>query len=162
MGFSPVKRSSAVCRLDWRSDGAGVAIAWHIRRFRSDAAERADAIGAVASGRRLQAVALDGPLGPGPGPTPTYRCAERMPTRVIGRRIGKPGACNAPIGRQLNAATIACAEAMAATGLVDAARHAMPPGRLAVVEAFPTSFLGLMLADPAAVPAQRRNRSDIY
>ena len=85
-----------------------------------------------------------------------------MLTRGGIRRIGKPGACNAPIGRRLNAATMACAEAVVATGLVDPARHATPLAPRAVVEAFPTSFLGLMLPDPAAVPARRSDRSDVY
>ena len=162
VGYSPTRRSSAACRLDWHRDGAAAVIGWQVRRFRADAAERADAIGTVAGGRRLRAVALDGPLAPGMGPTPAYRCAERMLTRVIGRRIGKPGACNAPVGQRLNRATMACAEAVIATGLVDEARHPVALGPLAIVEAFPTSFLGLMLPDPGAVAARRADRSDVY
>ena len=162
VGYSPTRRSSAGCRLHWHRDGAATAIGWQIRRFRADPAERADAIGTVAGGRRLRAVALDGPLAPSLGPTPAYRCAERMLTRIIGRRIGKPGACNAPVGQRLNRATVDCAEAAAATGLVDAATLSIPLGPLAIVEAFPTSFLGLMLPDPGAVAARRTDRSDVY
>ena len=33
---------------------------------------------------------------------------------------------------------------------------------MAIVEAFPSTFLGLLLADPSAVTARRGNRSDVF
>jgi hypothetical protein len=42
------------------------------------------------------------------------------------------------------------------------ASHATKIHELAIVEAFPSAFLGLLLADPTAVRANRGNRSDVF
>ena len=100
VGFSPTQRSSAVCRLDWDHQR----ITWTIQRFRALREEREATIAAVAGTGRLQAAAFDGPLRKGLDVVRRYRVAERMLTRRLGVKIGKPGQASAPVGKELNAA----------------------------------------------------------
>jgi hypothetical protein len=158
VGYSETASSSAVCRLDWDSARIG----WTARRFRALPAEREDAIVAVAGGRRLEAAAFDGPLRPGFDVIGRYRTAERMLTRRLGARIGKPGQSSAPVGKRLNAAANACVAVVLDRCELAPATHPVSIDARAVVEAFPTAFLGVTLADPAAVPANRSDRSKVY
>jgi hypothetical protein len=58
VGYSPLSKSSAVCRLTWDARG----VSWTLRRFRFREDEWLDAIRAVASETVLLAAAFDGPL----------------------------------------------------------------------------------------------------
>jgi hypothetical protein len=116
----------------------------------------------VAGDAPLLCAAFDGPLRSGFEPIGRYRSAERMLTRRLARRIGKPGASSAPVGRLLNAHANACATAVLAHCDVAAARHTVRIDERAVVEAFPSGFLGLMIDDPASVGARRHDRSDRF
>jgi hypothetical protein len=58
VGFSPSRRSSAVCRLEWDAQR----ISWTMQRFRALPAEQMATITAVAGQGQLQAAAFDGPL----------------------------------------------------------------------------------------------------
>jgi hypothetical protein len=158
VGFSPTRRSSAVCRLDWDDRW----IAWSIQRFRAQPAEMAATITAVAGGRKLEAAAFDGPLQPGFEPIGHYRTAERMLTRRIGIKISKPGQSHAPMGKLLNQAANKCVRLVLDHCDVAPARHGVPIDARAVVEAFPTGFLGLMLEQPSLIVAVRSDRSDVY
>jgi len=158
VGFSPARASSAVCRLSWTP----TRVAWTIQRFRAIAAERDAAIAAVAGADPLLAAALDGPLAPGLGIIGAYRTAERLLTRRLGRRIGKPGQANAPVGIALNQAANDCARSVLAHSRLGPATHAVAIHERAIAEAFPSSFLGLMIADPAAIAVVRNNRSDLF
>lgn len=124
--------------------------------------ERETTIVDVAGGRLLHAVALDGPLRAGFQVIGRYRTAERMLTRRLRPRIGKPGQSSAPVGIKLNAAANDSASVALQRCRVGPARHATRIDERAVVEAFPSSFLGVMIKDPAAVAAKRDNRSDRY
>ena len=112
--------------------------------------------------RPLLAAAFDGPLTRGFEIIGRYRAAERMLTRRIGGRIGKPGSSGAPVGKLLNAATNMCATIVRATGKVGAASHAVAIDAAAIVEAFPGAALGLMIAEPEALEVRRGNRSDVF
>jgi hypothetical protein len=158
VGFSATRRSSAVCRLDWDDR----LIEWTIRRFRAQPAEQAETISAVAGNRRLEAAAFDGPLRAGFDVIGRYRTADRMLTRCLGSKIGKPGQASAPVGKQLNAAANACVQVMLRDCRIGPAAHSVKIDMKAVVEAFPTAFLGVMLRDPSSLGATRRDRSDIF
>lgn len=158
VGFSPKRRSSAVCRLDWDPG----AITWDIHRFRALPAEQEAAIRGVAGRVRLQAAAFDGPLRAGLDAIGRYRAAERMLTRRLGARIGKPGQASAPVGKALNAAANDCARIVLRGCTVEPARHAVRIHDRAVVEAFPGAFLGVMLDEPSEVAAVRSDRSDVF
>jgi len=158
VGYSPKRPSSAVCRLDWNTQQ----VSWKIQRFRALSCEREIAITAVAGNARLEAAAFDGPLRIGFDVIGRYRTAERMLTRRLRPLIGKPGQASAPVGKALNSAANDCVEAVLGQCEVRAARHAVRIDAKAVVEAFPNSFLGVMLRKPADVKAPRGKRSDIF
>ncbi|WP_375393090.1 hypothetical protein [uncultured Sphingomonas sp.] len=157
IGWSIVRPSSAVCRLDWTA----ATVAWTIRRFRATDGERGAAIGALAD-RPLLAAALDGSLRREFDKIGAYRHAERLLTLGFGSRIGKPGQSNTPNGRLLNAQANACAEAIAATGRIAAALHPQAIHAQAIVEAFPSAWLGMLIDAPEVIPVRRGDRSDRY
>ncbi len=158
VGFSPKRASSAVCCLSWTP----ARVAWAIQRFRALPAERDAAIEAIAGTAPLLAAALDGPLAPGLGIIGAYRTAERLLTRRLGRRIGKPGQSNVPVGIALNEAANDCARSVLAHTHLRAATHDIAIDDRAIAEAFPSSFLGVMIADPANITVVRNNRSDLF
>ena len=158
VGFSPNRRSSAVCKLRWNAER----IAWSIQRFRALAQEREDTIMRVAGDEPLAAAAFDGPLRRGFDVIGMYRAAERMLTRRLGTLIGKPGQASAPVGKSLNAAANDCAHVVMTRCKLMSARHAISIDAFAAVEAFPSSFLGVMLERSRLPAAKRNERSDIY
>jgi hypothetical protein len=147
-----------VCRLDWDADR----ITWTIKRFRAVAAERENAITSVAGNMMLKAAAFDGPLRAGFDVIGSYRTAERMLTRRLGRRIGKPGQASAPVGKALNSAANDCAKLVMKECQIGPAQHEVRIDNRAIVEAFPSSFLGVMIAEPADVATRRGDRSDLF
>lgn len=157
VGCSEQRRSSAVCRLDWDA----TTIRWTIRRFRARPDERAEAVATLAD-RPLRAAAFDGPLRRGLDEIGAYRRAERLLTLGFQPRIGKPGQSNSPVGRLLNTHANLCARAVLATGFVAPASHAQAIDDHAIVEAFPSAWLGMLIAEPEALAATRANRSDRF
>lgn len=137
-------------------------IAWTIERFRAVEPEREQVIAALAAGGPTRVAAFDGPLRRGFDIIGRYRSAERMLTRRLQPLIGKPGQSNSPVGRMLNLHANACLAHVLGHGAVAEARHAVAIDARAVVEAFPSTFLGLMIAGPAGLAARRADRSDTF
>lgn len=159
VGWSTRQRSSAACRLDWDREG----VRWIIRRFTADDADRRAGLLAVAGPHHLLAGAFDGPLRGDLEPIDSYRLAERrLSERPIRDAIGKLAQSNSGNERLLNGATNACARIMLERGSFAPAAHQHAIHRFAIAEAFPNSFLGLMLADPAPFKGGRGKRSDRY
>jgi hypothetical protein len=131
-------------------------------RFRAIEPERERAIAQVASGRRIVAAAFDGPLRRGFDIIGRYRTAERMLTRRLRPLIGKPGQSSTPVGRLLNQHANECVRHLVTHADVQDATHAVPIDRKALVEAFPSSFLGMMIPEPAHLEARRGDRSDTF
>jgi hypothetical protein len=158
VGSSPVRRSSAVCVLEW----TGERLWWTIRRFRAVPEERDAAINETIGERVLLAAAFDGPFRGALDEIGVYRAAERVLTsRVLRERIGKPGQSSTPVGRALNNATNDCVRSVLRHHVAPAS-HAGAVHRLAVVEAFPSSFMGVMLDGPDWPVVRRNNRSDVF
>jgi len=158
VGFSKIRSSSAICKLSWDRDRIG----WKIRRYRATDSERKAAIQETVGGSKLQAIALDGPVRSSLDLIDEYRVAERNLTRLLGPKIGKPGQSNAPVGRRLNEETNLCASVFLKLVEIAPAAHRHRIHERSIVEAFPTSFLGLMLADPVSVTSTRGKRSDVF
>lgn len=157
VGWSLRAASSGICRLDWD----GQTISWTLAHFTGHAEARAANLAAVAGGRPLLAVGLDGPLRGDLAVIDRYRTAERLLSqKAIASRVSQPGSSRSPVGRLLNHHTNAFAAMLIAGGLVGAAQHRHAVHGLALFEAFPTSFLGLMLE--AAEKGPRQQRSDRY
>lgn len=158
VGCSPARRSSAICRLDWSASS----VSFEIERFRAAEPERARVIANISAGRSIEVAAFDGPLRRGFDIIGRYRTAERMLTRRLRPLIGKPGQSSAPVGRLLNHHANACVRHLLALADLQGATHGVPLDDKAVVEAFPSSFLGMMIADPAQIAARRGDRSDTF
>jgi hypothetical protein len=158
VGFSKTRYSSAVCALRWDRNR----VDWIIKRFRANNCEREAAIRETVSRITLHAVALDGPIRGGLDLIDEYRVAERNLTRLLWRRIGKPGQSNAPVGRRLNEETNRCARAILDRVDVTSETYRHGIHERFLLEAFPSSFLGLMLVDPSQVPSVRAKRSDTF
>lgn len=158
VGFSSKNRSSAVCRLSWSSE----AITWEIDRYRATEVERVASISKVARDAHLTATAFDGPLRSDLEIIGRYRSAERMLTRRFAQMIGKPGQSNAPVGKNLNAAANNVAKLVLKLCSVGPARHDFAIHEAAIYEAFPSSFLGVLMATWTDVTAKRGDRSDLF
>ena len=157
VGWSLKAASSGICRLDWDSG----TISWTVRHFTGDPAARQSAVEAVAGDRTLLAVGLDGPLRGDLAVIDRYRQAERLLTqKPIASRVSQPGSSRSPVGRLLNHHTNEFARLLIARGQLAAAQHNHAVHELALFEAFPTSFLGLMLEGAEKGP--RQQRSDRY
>lgn len=157
IGWSGKRRSSNVCRLSWNAES----IAWRVRRFRADDDDRCEAIRDAAGSGELLAVAIDGPLRRGFHEIGRYRSAERVLSRgELAKRIGKPGQSNSGNGMKLNMQANLAAKAVKRLCRIRPADYAELIDEQAVVEAFPTSFLGVMVPCPERLSGQAR--SDHY
>lgn len=157
VGWSLRSASSGICRLDWDERSIG----WTLRHFTGHADDRAASLAAVAGARPLLAAGLDGPLRGDLAVIDRYRLAERLLSqKAIAARISQPGSSRSPVGRLLNHHTNQFASMLIDSGLLADAQHEHAVHRLAVFEAFPTSFMGLMLDD--AQKGARQQRSDRY
>lgn len=158
IGFSPTRRSGAACRLSW-SNGE---LLWEIERFRYAEPERTLVIKRVVQDHDLLAAAFDGPLRGDLAIIGIYRRAERLLTSRLQRFIGKPGQANAPIGKRLNSATNEAATIVLSHCSLALSAHAPAIHEKAIVEAFPSAFLGLLLAEPADLARGREGKSDRF
>lgn len=159
VGWSLKQRSSAVCRLDWDANG----LRWTIQRFTAEPVERRAVLQAVAGSHHLLAVALDGSIRGDLTLIDRYRtCEKLLSLRLIREAIGKLAQSNTPGGRSLNGAANDCARILIEHASIAEARHDHAIHRFALAEAFPNSFLGLMLGDPAPFKGGRGKRSDRY
>ena len=158
VGWSEKKRSSAVCRLSWDDRQ----IQWEIDRFRATPSDRENTIRRVAGESELLAVAIDGPLRHGFDMIRRYRSAERLLSRgQLQKRIGKPGQSSSPNGKKLNVQANRTATFVKRCCRVREAKHGVRIDDRAIVEAFPTTFLGVMIEFPAQLK-RPRSRSDRY
>jgi hypothetical protein len=157
VGCSSTRRSTAACRLDWNVSR----VSWSIERFRAVEPERSQALGRIAK-RPIIAAAFDGPLRSDLEVIGRYRIAEQLLTRGLRSFIGKPGQASTPVGRLLNSHANACAKAVIGMLVVRNAVHAHAIHTSAIVEAFPSSFLGVLISNPLALRVHRRTRSDTF
>lgn len=154
VGWSLKRRSSGVCVLSWQ-DGE---VTTQIKRCTADPVDQARALGEVAADRRVSVAAFDGPLRPGlalkDDERANYRICEQFLTRDFQKQIGKPGQSSSLNGRILHRAATEVAKRMERR--VNPARHKAQIHSAALVEAFPTSFLGVLLDDP---PMRQKNKA---
>jgi hypothetical protein len=158
IGFSPDRPTGAVCLLSW----SPARIDWRLGRFRYRAEERYRVLAQTVNGKPLLAAAFDGPLRGDLAVIDRYRMADRMLTRRLQKRAGKPGPANTPQGRLLNQATNEAARVVLDLGGLAAARHATAIHERALAEAFPSSFMAFMLPDPTPLVRGRAGKSDRF
>jgi hypothetical protein len=131
-------------------------------RFRAVEPERENTIAEIAGRRPIIAAAFNGPIQRDLDVMGRYRTAERMLRRRLRPLIGKPGQSSAPVGRLLNHYANECVRHLVAHSDVHAARHGVLIDRRALAEAFPSSFLGMMIQEMAHLGARRGDRSDTF
>jgi hypothetical protein len=158
VGYSTKRRSSAVCLMTWDEES----VDWEIRRYRATDSERLETIRSLLGDRLLQAIAFDGPLRKGFDLIRRYRAAERILTISFGSRIGKPGQSNSPVGIRLNKEANNCVKVVRSIADIAPSSSLIRIADECILEAFPSSFLGLMIAKPESVGAVRKNRSDKF
>lgn len=156
VGWSEKKKTTGICALRWNE----LAIQLSIERVGKDAEHLQRDVIAVLDNKPALAAAVDGPLRRSLDEIGVYRDAEMLLTRGFQRFIGKPGQASSPNGKKLNKAANAVAESLINSKLINLASHKAAIHDLAIVEAFPTSFLGVMLED-GQFPSSGA-RSDIY
>lgn len=157
VGWSLKRRSSAACLLEWSDDK----IFWQIKRFRAIETEYLPLLNELTMGKQLLSAAFDGPLCRGLQAIGRYRKAEKLLTCKL-QQIGKPGQSNSPNGIKLNEQANKYAKAVLAACTLSPATHQHKIHDHAIVEAFPTSFLGLMVGSPRDIPIRRKAKSDVY
>jgi hypothetical protein len=108
------------------------------------------------------AAAIDGPLAPGLPEVRRYRSAEQILTRAFASTIGKPGQSSSPNGIRLNRAANQAAHILNTLDCIGPAEHAHRIDPLAIVEAFPTAFIGSMLEPGETSRVRSQARSDTY
>ena len=139
-------------------DEAGASV--QTARFTARPAELEESLSALVDDRPLLAAAFDGPFRRDLDEIGVYRAADRVLTVRLAPHIGKPGQSNSPNGRKLNGAANAFVRAALAMGCIAEARYLAAVHPCAVAEAFPTSFLGVMLGE--GFPRGTKRRSDKY
>ncbi len=87
---------------------------------------------------------------------------ERLLTQQLQVRIGKPGQSSSPLGKLLNSHANACTKIILETGMVRDAVHDHAIHKSGVVEAFPSSFLGVLIEEPEHLSVNRASRSDNF
>jgi predicted RNase H-like nuclease len=156
VGWSEKKKTTGVCALTWDRN----TVTLQRERVGKDAEHLRGDLRRVTNSQTVLAVAIDGPLRGTLDEIGVYRDAEMMLTRGFQQSIGKPGQSSSPNGKELNRAANAVAQAVLSQNLVAKSSHQARIHDYAVVEAFPTSFLGVML-DEGQYPVSGA-RSDVY
>ena len=156
VGWSEKKKTTGVCVITW--DRRTVTI--KRERIGKDAEHLRDDLKRLTCSQTILALAIDGPLRGTLDEIGVYRDAEMMLTRGFQQSIGKPGQSSSPNGKELNRAANSVAQVVLSQNLLAKAVHKARIHDNAVVEAFPTSFLGVML-DEGQHPLSG-TRSDVY
>jgi predicted RNase H-like nuclease len=158
IGYSARKKTTGACLLAWTQNEATCTLL----RVPTDAKSRSTSLKELLQDRKILAAALDAPIRGTLDEIGEYRIAEMMLTIGFQPLIGKPGQASSGNGRKLNQSASAVAQlliemkAFAAKPSHDAKICDMYP----IVEAFPTTFLGVLL-DKDGIPAHGP-RSDAY
>ena len=151
VGYSQRRPTTGLCllelnqgRLDWECCNIGL----------DDAARRRDLQRLIPQGTGISAVGIDGPLAKNLVQVFHYRAADSLLARGLFQHRCKPGPTNSPTGRHLNTHSIQLANIV--LGLmgdehlnIEEATHPHRIHKRRIVEAFPNSFLGVLLRGEA-------------
>jgi hypothetical protein len=158
VGYSPTSRTSAACCLEWSE----TAVTYRVERFAYSDHERLRAIGSVTQSRPLLAAAFDGPINKSLSEIGVYRLSEAMLTSGLQTLIGKPGQSSSPNGRRLNVAANEAVQTVLEICDLAGAQSPVAIHSKAIVEAFPTTFLGVLFDSRPSGAWPKRQKSDIF
>jgi hypothetical protein len=158
VGFSERRRTTCFCLFRWEPTAAFLTF----RRTTADADKRRAAlISLLGADRKVEAVAVDGPLGPGLCRLTHYRSAEALLSQGKMQKRGKPGQTSSPTGQLLHHHATVLATLALEVADVAPASHVDPIHDRRIVEAFPNAFLAALL-DNSAFTELERNASDVF
>jgi hypothetical protein len=158
VGFSERRRTTCFCLLRWTPETATLSF----RATTSDPAKRRSALSQLLQvDPKLDAVAVDGPLGPGLCALTEYRAAEALLSQGQMQKRGKPGQTSSPTGKKLHQHANDLAALALELGQVEGSSHLEPIHPNCVVEAFPNAFLAALM-DEGDFGTLSRNASDVY
>lgn len=156
VGWSENKKTTGVCLLDW----SPTTVRLRCHRLPARPEKMRKEFETLLKGQRVVTAAIDGPLRGTLDGIGRYRFAERMLTLGFQFHIGKPGQASSGNGKQLNRAANAVTSMLLALDIIGPASHRAKISQYAIVEAFPTSFLGVLLPDGCS--PSHGSRSDAY
>lgn len=157
VGWSEKSDTTGACVLRW--DQSKITLAVHL--VPTSLEKRTKKLREVVGKDKFEAVALDGPLRPGLDRIGEYRLGELILTRRFSKLgYGKPGQSSSPNGSELNAHANLIAKSVIEAECVAPAKHDAAIHDLAIVEAFPTTFLALMF--DRGRPPSSKAKSDIF
>ena len=158
IGWSDRRPSTGVAVFEWDSSIVS------FQRAVVRAAELQGTLEELVGGKEILCAALDGPLGANLERIDKHRVAESMLTRNQPQecRIGKPGSSASKTGYQLHKAAQRAARILHDHFRLGPSSHLAKIHDRAIVEAFPTSFLGALLAEDEVPLTKRRRRSDRF
>lgn len=158
VGWSETESSTAIASLIWTPET--IIFDWQLSTARPDDFDRASK--SLGVDGRVEAAAIDGPLGRDFETLSTYRTCEQLLTKRLQPFIGKPGQTSSPHGLKLNKAANIAANSLCRGFDFAPACHPHAIAKNCVVEAFPTTFLGVLLGDDEMPAHKPGRRSDAY
>jgi hypothetical protein len=157
IGYATHRKTTGLCLMSWNESSVEATF----RNIPFEYKPQRDAIyELVGDGRNVCCAALDAPIRGSLDIIGEYRDAEMILTRKIKGYIGKPAQASSGNGVKLNQSANAFAELLLELELVENATHRARIHEACIVEAFPTSFLGVLL--PRSAIPKTVARSDMY
>lgn len=157
VGWSELTDTTGACLLRWTESR----VSFDVYHIPTDYEARKQALRELVGNHIFNAVALDGPLRLGLDRIDEYRLAELLLTRRFSNLgFGKPGQSSSPNGIMLNEHANQYAKSVIEADCIKKAEHAAAIHEKAIVEAFPTTFLAVML-DDGRRPSSKA-KSDIF
>ena len=163
VGFAAVGRTTGLCLISINGDS----LRWECLNTFTDRERRIGALKQlVPSGTDISGVAIDGPLVPRLLLTEHFRAADSLLSRGPFQQRGKPGQTSSPTGQKLHTHATLLANLVIELQregqlTVTPATHPNAITTTRIVEAFPTAFLSVLLADDDFFSIGR-NKSDVY
>lgn len=163
VGYSRKRRTTCFALLSWNQSGVNLKLT---KAGRGPRERRSALLEAIGDCTLPLTVALDGPLAYALRGWKKYRSCEALLSGGVMQKRGKPGQTNSPTGRELHLharllGRMVVRTKRAGEDLVEAAAHEHAIHELAVVEAFPNSFLVALLGEPS-IPTLDRDASDRF
>lgn len=163
VGFSLNRATTCFCLLEWTESTVRLSFE-PCKTAKEDRIRAFDKL--VSKNVTISCVAIDGPLTRSLRRVPHYRSAEALLSRGVFQKRGKPGQTSAPTGQQLHDQATGIAEMILQrvdSGQMSLAMssHVEAIHGVAITEAFPNIFLGVML-DEHVIPKLNRDASDRY
>jgi predicted RNase H-like nuclease len=157
IGYSKRKKTTGVCLLSWNDSSIHV----KFKNLPTDTQARRNALNNLIEREgTVCCAALDAPIRGNFDVINEYRDAEKFLTRKLQKYVGKPGQASSGNGISLNISANSFAQLLLDLEVVDRANHLARIHEKCIVEAFPTSFLGVLL--PKSNIPRPGSRSDIY